>query len=320
MKKATALILAFIFSFALFSGCASKETENGQKLKIVAASFPEYDWLKEIMGEKFSEADVSFLCKNGTDLHSYQPTAEDIIKISVCDIFICSGGQSSAWTDGALKNAENKETAVIKLTEVLGDGVKTEETVEGMEEEKHGEEETEIDEHVWLSIKNAEKLCEKIEETLSEKDPSNADIYKKNTDEYIKKLDALDKEYEKTVFEAKRKTLLFADRFPFRYLTDDYGLTYYAAFAGCSAESEASFETVSFLAKKTDELFLPAVITIDGSDKKLAETVISATDSKNAEILTMDSMQAKTEEDVKNGISYLSVMEKNLEILKQALN
>ncbi len=217
---------------------------------------------------------------------------------------------------------------VINLLEVLGDSVKTEEVVEGMQETEHdhdeGEEhehehEEEKDEHVWLSLKNAEVLVNAISNSLQELDPDNKDAYAANSEAYVKKLAALDADYQAAVDAAAYKTVLFGDRFPFRYLVDDYGLSYYAAFVGCSAETEASFETISFLAKKVDELKLPCVLTIEGAQHKIAETIVQNTAEKNQKILTMDSMQSTTSEDVANGTTYLSVMEKNLSVLKEAL-
>ena len=181
------------------------------------------------------------------------------------------------------------------------------------------EEEKEYDEHVWLSLKNAATCVGKISEALQKLDAANADKYKTNAASYTDKLNSLDKDYAKAVEDGKQKTLLFGDRFPFRYMTEDYKLKYYAAFIGCSAETEASFETISFLARKADELSLNSILTIEGSDKKIAETINSNTGRKNLKILTLDSLQSTTSENVKNGASYLSAMEKNLEILKEAL-
>ena len=180
-------------------------------------------------------------------------------------------------------------------------------------------EEKEYDEHVWLSLKNAETLVGAISNALQELDPDSKDTYAANADAYVQKLSALDAEYRKAVSAGTYKTVLFGDRFPFRYLADDYGLNYYAAFAGCSAESEASFETISFLAKKVDELKLPCVLTIEGAQHKIAVTIVKNTTEKNQKVLTMDSMQSTTSQDVANGTTYLSVMEKNLDVLKEAL-
>ena len=509
MKKMIPLFLVLTMVVGLLAGCGKKNAaETGEsdsnKLSVVTTIFPEYDWVKEILGDKAESTDLTMLLDNGVDLHSYQPTADDIVKISDCDLFIYVGGESDKWVDDALKEATNKDMKVIDLLEVLGDSVKTEETVEGMQETEHahdhskevstfedhevqdrslsdwagswqsaypfaldgtlddafaamaeegemtadeyktyyqngyktditnidiagdhiaftyedgkkvgsdykyigyyiqnwstgtkaamyrfeavdrtsgapvciefndhmiesaapehfhirmsnesfdaivdpekswptffpadmtGEDlcehmeghghdhdhEEEADEHVWLSLKNAKTLVRAISDALQELDPDNKDTYAANTSAYIEKLSALDGAYQSAVDGAARKTVLFGDRFPFRYLVDDYGLSYYAAFAGCSAESEASFETVSFLAKKVDELKLPCVLTIEGKNYKIAETIVENTAEKNQKILTMDSMQSMTSKDAANGATYLSVMEQNLSVLKEAL-
>ncbi len=332
-KRIFAVFFSLLLAAGILGGCGKAESssisapsalQSGNKpLKIVTTIFPEYDWVREILGDKADHAEVTMLLDNGVDLHSYQPTADDIIKISDCDLFIYVGGESDGWVEDALKEATNKEMQVINLLDVLGEQVKEEEVVEGMEaeeEESEGENEPEYDEHVWLSLKNAETLCNAITDALEEIDPANKDAYAANAASYLEKLAALDGEYQTVVDNAARKTVLFGDRFPFRYLVDDYGLSYYAAFAGCSAETEASFETISFLAGKVDELGLPCVLTIEGAQHKIAETIVQNTAKKNQSILTLDSMQSITSTDVENGTTYLSVMESNLDVLKQALN
>ena len=505
MKKMIPLFLVLTMAVGLLAGCGKKNAaETGEsdsnKLSVVTTIFPEYDWVKEILGDKTGSTDLTMLLSSGVDLHSYQPTADDIVKISGCDLFVYVGGESDEWVKNVLKNAVDKKMKVINLLEVLGDSVKTEEIVEGMQEDghdhghshdeqltendiedrtlsdfagawkslhpfllngdldkfcehraeededssttkdtywekykaswqcdaekisingdtitftyadgktvsaeytyagyqpkrndegkirsvryqfettsadapkyvqfndhghepgkaehfhiyfgndgfdalmsdktnpffvkdalsvedildelmghDHGEEK---DEHVWLSLKNAKTLVGAIADALQELDPDNKDTYAANASAYIEKLSALDGAYQSAVDGAARKTVLFGDRFPFRYLVDDYGLGYYAAFAGCSAESEASFETVSFLAKKVDELKLPCVLTIEGKNHKLAETIVQSTAGKNQKVLTMDSMQSMTSKDAANGATYLSVMEQNLSVLKEAL-
>lgn len=332
MKKITALLLALFVLVGALAGCGKQnDTNKTDKLSIVTTIFPEYDWVREILGDKADNAEITMLLDNGVDLHSYQPTADDIVKISDCDLFIYVGGESDVWVEDALRNAANRNMKVINLLEILGDSVKTEEIVEGMQEEHEHEDahahddaeehehEEEADEHVWLSLKNAKMLVRVISKALQELDPDNKDIYAANADAYVKKLSALDAEYQAAVDAASNKTILFGDRFPFRYLVDDYGLRYYAAFVGCSAETEAGFETISFLAKRVDEWKLPCVLTIEGAQHKIAETVVRNTTAKNQKVLTMDSMQSTTTQDVKNGTTYLSVMEKNLSVLKEAL-
>lgn len=310
---------------ASLAGCGQADVEDDGKLSIVTTIFPEYDWVMNIIGDNADDADVELLLDNGVDLHSYQPTVDDIIKISTCDVFIYVGGESDGWVEDALKEAANKDMTVVNLLESLGDAAKEENADGGMAAEARSHEDgeksspEEYDEHVWLSLKNAVLLVNVIKDALSSADADNAEIYASNTAAYIEKLNALDAEYQAAVDASSKKTVLFGDRFPFRYLTDDYGLSYYAAFAGCSAETEASFETVAFLAGKVDELGLSTVLIIDGTETDIADTIISATASKSAQILSMDSMQSIRSEDIKNGASYISIMEKNLEVLKDAL-
>lgn len=335
VKKSLLTILTVILTSVCLTACGSgtkDASRNDDKLRIVTTIFPEYDWVQNILGDNPAGAEVTLLLDNGVDLHSYQPTAADILKISDCDLFIYVGGESDEWVEDALKSAANKEIVAINLLDTLGDRAKEEELVEGMEceEEENGEagsenagneeEAPEYDEHVWLSLKNASVLVSAISDTLQTMDADNAETYKKNTEAYIARLDELDKRYAAAAEQGKVKTLLFGDRFPFRYLTDDYGLAYYAAFAGCSAETEASFETITFLAEKADELSLPCVMTIEGTDKRIAETIVQNTKSKDLKILIMDSMQSATLKDMQNGTSYMSIMEGNLEVLKEALD
>lgn len=332
MKKIITLMLVAVLAVCALSGCGtskSGEDTKDKKIKIVTTIFPEYDWVMQILGDKADKADVTMLLDKGVDLHSYQPSTADIAKISEADVFIYVGGESDEWVEDILKEAKNKKLKVINLMDVMGDKAKEEEVKEGMqpEEEEHAEEakdgkeeeEVEYDEHVWLSLKNAKIFTKKIADVLSEVDKDDAKTYQANYESYAKKLDDLDKKYAEAVASAKNKTLVFGDRFPFRYLVNDYGLDYYAAFVGCSAESEASFETVTFLAKKIDELGLGNVLTIEGKNHKIAKTVVDNTKNKDQKVLTMDSMQSTTSKDVKDGATYLGIMEKNLEVLKEAL-
>ena len=323
MKKILSAFICLMLMTSIFTGCGatSQGSSDSKKLKIVTTIFPEYDWVRNIVGEKENNVELTMLIDNGVDLHSYQPSTDDIVKISKCDIFIYVGGESDEWVDDALKQSSNKDMTVIDLLDVLGDRVKEEEHKEGMqhEEEDEEEEEKETDEHVWLSLKNASALCEHICDKICDKDEANKDTYKANTKSYIQKLDKLDMQYKDAADNAKSKTLVFADRFPFRYMVDDYGLDYFAAFAGCSAECEASFETVIFLAKKVDELGLKNIFQIEGSKSNIAKTVKDNTKSKDQNIVTLDSLQSVTKKDVDGGVTYLGEMEKNLSVLRDAL-
>ena len=334
MKYKFSKIMGLALSSLIIPFCAScNTTGSGDKMSIVTTIFPEYDWVMNILGEKKDNADVTLLLDNGIDLHSYQPTPKDIVTISKCDLFIYVGGESDEWVDDALKQAVNKDMKVINLMETLGDAVKEEEVIEGMEEEDHDhdheegedhdhdheEEEVEYDEHVWLSLKNAEVIVKEIGKSLSVIDKENADYYNANVTTYVNKLKDLDSRYDAAVKAGTKDTLLFADRFPFRYLVDDYNLKYYAAFVGCSAETEASFETIKFLANKVDELGLNVILKIESSDGGIASTVKDATTNKNQTIMTMDSLQSASTKEYKAGRNYLSVMEQNLTVLKDAV-
>ena len=364
MKRIFVFFLIVLMLAAGVSGCGGSENDSAKKsgapgtdaskLRIVTTIFPEYSWTKELLGSHEKDAELTLLAKKGVDMHSYQPSAEDILKIAGCDLFIYVGGESDKWVDKALKQGGNPKRKVINLMKLLGSRAKIEETVEGMEKhdhhdhdkdgkvrhdkDKHDEkhehekehdkdkhdgkehhEQPEYDEHVWLSLKNADLICKAIAEELAALDSKNAETYRANYAAYSKKLAALDAKYKEAVTKTPVKVVLFGDRFPFRYLTDDYGLKYYAAFNGCSAETEASFATVAFLAKKTDELKLPAVLTIEGRQHKLAQTIVENTKAKNQKVLTLNSMQSVTEDELKKRITYLAVMEQNLNVLREAL-
>ena len=328
IRKITSILIAMSLMFTGISAfdatvvrAESSSSGSGNKLKIVATIFPEYDWTREILGDRLKDVDLTLLLDNGTDLHSFQPAVKDIMKVSSCDLLIYVGGESDQWIEDALKSAANPDIKTINLMETLKDFIKEEETVEGMQEKHHSheEDEKEYDEHVWTSLRNASAAAEVIADTLAELDPENSDIYKENLRSYQGELSSLDNEYQKTVDQSTHKTLLFADRFPFRYLVDDYGISYYAAFSGCSAESEASFKTITFLAEKVDELGLKEVFTIEKSDDRIAETVIENTRDKDQKVAVLNSMQSITSEEIVDGTTYLSIMEDNLKVLKAAL-
>ena len=325
MKKIIAFALALLLCAPLLP--AGSMAEN-QKLRVTVTIFPIYDWVREIAGENMENMDVTMLLDSGADLHNFQPTASDILNVAKAGLFIFVGGESDGWVDDVLKTAPNPARRTVNLVETLGGLAKAEELVEGMEhehededhDEDHDHEEAEMDEHVWLSLRNARALCRVIADALCEIDPDSAALYQGNLAAYEEKLATLDQKYAEAVAASAFDAILFGDRFPFRYLADDYGLTYYAAFSGCSAESEASFQTIVFLAGKVDELGLPAVLTIENPKTRIAETIVQTTQAKNQKILSMDSLQSITAQDVKAGVSYLAVMESNLESLKQALN
>ena len=341
-------ILAAALTFVACNAESNEKTPAQKKVSIVATTYPQYDWLKKVLGSRLDAVNLKLLIKNGTDLHSYKPSAQDIAAIASADMVVYVGGESDEWIEKALSATPKAGRVQVNLMEALGDRVKEEEIVEGMqaEEEHHHEhaeeheheehhehaeehehheheahaEEVENDEHVWLSLKNAEILVKNLAEAVAKLDTANASEYHMNAALYVAKISALDAQYRAAVDSANFKTILFGDRFPFRYLVDDYGIKYFAAFVGCSAESEASFETVAFLAGKMDSLALPAIFTIDGSNGKIARAILDASKkSKEVAVLTLNSMQSVTDDQMKSGTDYLSIMQENLEILKKAI-
>ena len=332
LTKYITVFLTLCVIIGLFAACDTPGSTNSttrpdvkaKPLSVVATVFPAYDWARQIIGENEDHVALTLLLDKGTDLHNYQPTVEDIYKISTCDLFLYVGGESDKWVPDALAQAVNKNMKVVCLLDALGSAAKEEEALEGMEdheEEEEGEDEgPEYDEHVWLSLRNARTLCGVIREALKAVDPASAEAYQANGSAYDASLAELEGRYAAAMDAGQRKTLLFADRFPFRYLADDYGLTCFAAFSGCSAETEASFETVNFLVNKVDELALPYILVLEGGETRLAETIVENSAAKNAQVLSLNSLQSVTARGVEEGITYLSVMESNLEVLKTALN
>lgn len=317
------VLICVMFCAAALTGCQGSIKETGTAAySIVCTTFPQYDWIREIIGKDAERFSLTLLLDKGGDLHSYQPTAENIARISSADLFVYVGGESDAWVEDALKGAVNEDMRVVNLMDALGDNVREEELVEGMqcaaEEDENGE--LEYDEHIWLSLKNAAYLTNVLSETVQELDAENAQDYAANAAAYIAELEALDLEYADAVAASETKTILFGDRFPFRYLTEDYGIDYYAAFVGCSTETDASFETITFLSGKVDELGLHTILAIEGSDQKIAEIIRENTHDKNQQIQTINSLQSVTAKEIADGITYLGTMQENLEVLKGALN
>ncbi len=325
MKKIGFVTIIFAL-FMMFVACGSdseKKTTADKKISIIAAIYPQYDWLQNVLGKRADAVDLKLLVKGGMDLHSYKPSAQDIATIAGADMVVYVGGESDKWIEDALAATPKSGRVEVKMMQALGDRVKEEEVVEGMQAdpaEPADAEDAENDEHVWLSLKNAEMLVKNLAEALSKLDTAYSAEYHMNAALYIAKISGLDAQYRAMVESATHKVILVGDRFPFRYLVDDYNINYYAAFVGCSAESEASFETVAFLAGKMDSLALPAIFTIDGSNGKIARAILDASKkSKETPVLTLNSMQSVTDEQVKAGADYLSIMRENLEVLKKAI-
>lgn len=310
MKKYICIFLAILLTVGCFSACGGADADTPE---LVVTIYPLYDFCREILGGNPAGLQIGLLEKNGVDLHNFQPSAEDIAFIEMAKLFVYVGGESDEWTDAAL--AEKKDGISCRMMDAVD--TLEEQTVEGMQENEE-EEEGAADEHIWLSLRNAQKMVRTLCDAICAVDAANEAVYRSNASAYIQKLDALDKAYSEAISASDGDTLLVADRFPFRYLAADYDLTYYAAFSGCAASLDVSFETVAFLSEKLKELDLPVVLTIDGSDGSVAQTVVSSAGS-DAKILTLHSCQCVTAQELKDGLSYYDIMSSNLEILKEAL-
>lgn len=345
-RKKTGIVYTMMMLVILFSGCASgggPAVTEGGRIQILCTSFPLYDWTRQITAGCEEHIEVLLLMDQGTDPHNYQPTTEDIVRISEADIIVCVGGESDRWMEDVMTSVPKERRDAqryIALMEVLESSLREEEYVEGMQEDADGQtygehdgrevhrggdaeerdmDVAEYDEHIWLSLKNASVCVQAIAAVVAELDQNDSRTVTENASGYLAMLEELDGQYESMVSEAPFGRVLFADRFPFLYLMKDYGLEYDAAFPGCSTETEASFETVIFLAGRLDEYDLPAVLVMEDGNQRIAETVIANTADKDQEILALDSMQSVTAADIGQGVTYLSVMQENLEVLRTAL-
>lgn len=335
-RKKIGIICAMTVLMIVFAGCAAgrEEAATEEKMQILCMTFPLYDWTRQITAGCEGNIEVSLLMDRGTDPHNYQPTTEDIIRISEADIIVYVGGESDLWMEDVLASvpAEQRERQqYLSMMEVLGTSLREEEHIEGVEQiqgQAHGEVEAgeerhageaEYDEHIWLSVKNASVCVQAIAAIVMDQDQDDSRIVAENVESYLAKLQDLDEQFADMAAEAPLDRVLFADRFPFLYLMKDYGLEYDAAFPGCSTETEAGFEMVIFLAGRLDKYDLPAVLVMEDGNQRIAETVIANTADKDQEILALNSMQSVTAAEIGQGVTYLSVMQENLEVLRKAL-
>lgn len=323
MKKALCIILVAVMCVSLFASCAKSDVEkttnentdkSSGKLSIVTTIFPPYDFAKNIVGDM---ATVTQLLPPGGESHSFEPTSQDIVKIQNCDIFICIGGESEKWVEKLLASIDTSRLTVLSLLDMVE--AKEEETVEGMqaEEEEEGGAKVEYDEHVWTSPVNAQKITKAICDAICEKDGANAKEYQYNASNYMAQLEALDKDYRDMISTAKRDRIVVADRFPFRYLCDEYSLKYSAAFAGCSASTDPSADTVRYLINKVNEDKIPVIFYIEFSQKSVLNTVLESTSAKAMELHSCHNV---SQEDFDSGRGYIDIMRSNLEALREALN
>ena len=321
IKKLVVLAAAAVL---IFCGCSP--ADNGTEgMTILTADFAEYDWVREILGDNPSGIRLERLNESGQDMHSYQPSVKDMVKISDCSLLIYAGGESEFWIDEAAESSDKSPESILSLMKVLAHDPELSERYEGtagVHDHEHEHHHEEYDEHMWLSLKAAPVFIEKITEAICALDPVNSTYYEKNSRNYREKIKDLDGEYEKVAEAAREKGdafILVADRFPFVYLTEDYRLSHMAAFPGCSAETEASFATILDLSDAIDNHRPGGVLVLKKSDTALAQTVIKNSSLKELPVLRLDDMQSVTAEDVKEGCTFLSVMAENLTALETAL-
>ena len=314
MKKIINIVIILGMCLMLLSGCKSNKSNS---LVIVTTNFVGYDFARAVVGDE--DVEIKMLLKPGTDAHQYEPTPKDIKSINDADIFIYVGGESEEWVSDILEDLDSEDTKVIKMMDIVN--LKEEEIKEGMEEEaeeeEEEEEEAEYDEHVWTSPKNAILIVKEIEDKLISIDEDNEEVYKENAENYIGKLNKIDEEIREVVSNSKRKVLIFGDKFPLRYFVDEYGLDYYAAFPGCSSDTEASAKTISFLINKVKKEKVPAVLKIELSSGKIADTIASET---GVTVKTFNAVHNVSVDDFKAGITYVDYMNKNIEVLREVLN
>lgn len=318
MKKLLSFLITLTLSLSLTACGELPQQPDDGKITIVTTIFPEYDWMRNLTAGSDS-IDLKLLIDKGVDLHSYRPDVNDIVTISTCDVFIYTGGAGNVWVEDVIETAMNEDMLVIDLMEVLEQHrtLCADDHDHAYEAADH---EHAADEHIWLSLINADHICRSLTELLQELDSANSDLYAQNFADYGAKLQALDVKYHTAIKAADFEDVVFADRFPFTYLMEDYGLHHHAAYEGCSAETEVSFETFARLAETLDTLGLHSVIVIDDSDHRIADTVIASSSDHARDILTMQSMQAVGARQIKAGVTYLDIMEENLTVLQQALS
>lgn len=320
IKKIIIFALSCMVLCTIFNGCtyfkqgSQNATQTDKKLRVIATIFPQYDFVRQIAGDK---VDLSLLLTPGSESHSFEPTPKQIIDIQKCDVFIYVGGESDEWVKKILSSMDTKNMKIISLMDCVHPV--EEESVEGMQEEHdhHDTEKPEYDEHVWTSPKNAIEIVNEISKVLCELDPAHNNVYQNNTKSYVDKLHQLDQDFQRVVDQGNRKKIIFGDRFPFRYFTDTYQLRYYAAFPGCSTDTEENASTVAFLINKVKIEKIPVVFHIELSNEAMTDMICEATGAKKALLHACHNISKK---DFENGETYLSLMQQNVKNLKEALS
>lgn len=321
------LVMTAVLTTGLLSGCAYGKKKNDGKISVVTTCFPPYDFARAVAGDT---ADITMLLNTGAEAHSYEPTPRDIAEIQNCDVFICIGGEDEVWVDSVLEAVDNDSMTVIRLfdyAELLEEEAVAGASPDGHDHHHHHSEdehehdskvnENNADGHIWTSPENAVKCVQAIEDAFCEKYIENSEFYRSNAEEYIKRLEQLDSDFRKITENTGEKVIIVGDRFPFRYLAHEYDLEYFAAFSGCSSESEPSVYTMAFLIDEILEHNADTVFYLEFSTRKLAEKLCDATGAK---MLPLNSCHNVSKDDFSSGVTYIDLMYENLKNLKEALS
>ena len=320
IKRLIAFILSILLVILPLTSCNNITVEKSQKLSIVSTIFPYYDFAAEISKDK---ATVSLLIPPGCEPHDFDFSPQDIIEINNADIFIYNGGESDSWVESILENID-PSVKVIRCFDYVNPLYEDDSALESEEhhhnetdEEEHHHEEQEYDEHIWTSPKNAINIVNAISREIINTDKSNEDYYSKNCNNYIKELKNLDNKLEQISNQAKNNTLVIADRFPFLYLTQHYNFQHLSAFSGCSSQTQPSIKTVTTIIDYVNENNIPVVFKCDFSSDSFPNII---REDSNAKVGTLYSCHNVTKDMFNKGESYISLMEKNCEILKEAVS
>ncbi|MDD4689706.1 MAG: metal ABC transporter substrate-binding protein [Eubacteriales bacterium] len=325
MKRLLTIAVILLFIIPLCACDVPKPVRwQGEGIKVITTIFPAYDFVRAIKGDS---ENLKMLIKPGSEVHSYEPTPQDIELINTCDVFIYVGGESDSWIDSILHSMNNPDMKVFKMMDYVDN--LPEEHMVGMQiregshnEDVHDEKEThldheEYDEHIWTSPTNAIKIVRGIADILCEVDTDNKQIYSENSNRHIIQLNELDMEFKKIVANGRRNTFVFGDRFPLLHFAKEYGINYYAAYPGCSAESEPNAGTLAFLIEKVKDEEIPVVFHIELSNQKMVDTICEETGAKKMLFSSCHNLTAKQFE---AGVTYIDMMKGNVKALEQALN
>ena len=309
------VVILLVAGIAVFKG-GSKKNEGSNKIQIVVSNFASYDFLRAIIGEN-DNVELTFLLGAGKDTHSYEPTAQDLIKLQNADLFVYIGGEAEKWSDKVLSSLELESTKVICIADYV-DKLEEEE-IDGAEaEEEENEEEGAFDEHIWTSPKNAIKMVEALEKEMAELDNQNSEKYNENAQNYIAQIEEIDRKIQEVIDNKVRDRLVFADKMPMQYFINYYGLEVSAAFSGCSTETEPSASTIAYLENKVKEENIPVVLYIELNDGRVAKTIADEA-GDNCQAMQIQTLHNISKDDFDNGGTWVSLMTRNIEVLKKAL-